>query len=63
MMEGIRRLGIIKITNPKTTNRHTRIIIIGGAAGGAPAAARISRLTEEADILLIEKAKYISYAN
>ena len=40
-----------------------RIIIIGGVAGGATAAARIRRLTEEAEILLIEKGKYISYAN
>ena len=36
-----------------------RIIIIGGVAGGATAAARIRRLTEEAEILLIEKGKYI----
>ena len=62
-MEGIRRLSIIKITNPKKTNQHMRIIIIGGVAGGATAAARIRRLTEEAEILLIEKGKYISYAN
>ena len=40
-----------------------RIIIIGGVAGGATAAARIRRLTEEAEILLIEKGKYISHAN
>ena len=40
-----------------------RIIIIGGVSGGATAAARIRRLTEEAEILLIEKGKYISYAN
>ena len=62
-MEGIRRLGIINITNPKKQNQHMRIIIIGGVAGGATAAARIRRLTEEAEILLIEKGKYISYAN
>ena len=62
-MEGIRRLGISKITNPKKTNQHMRIIIIGGVAGGATAAARIRRLTEEAEILLIEKGKYISDAN
>ena len=63
LMEGIRRLGIAQITNPKKTNQHMRIIIIGGVAGGATAAARIRRLTEEAEILLIEKGKYISYAN
>ena len=34
-----------------------RIIIIGGVAGGATAAARIRRLTEEAERLLVEKGR------
>ena len=38
-------------------------IIIGGVAGGATAAARIRRADECAEIVLIEKGKYISYAN
>jgi len=38
-------------------------IIIGGVAGGATAAARIRRLDEFAEIILLEKGKYISYAN
>ena len=38
-------------------------IIIGGVAGGATAAARIRRADEKAEILLVEKGKYISYAN
>ncbi len=38
-------------------------IIIGGVAGGATAAARIRRIDEKAQIVLIEKGKYISYAN
>ena len=38
-------------------------IIIGGVAGGATAAARIRRMDEFAEILLLEKGKYISYAN
>lgn len=38
-------------------------IIIGGVAGGATAAARIRRSDEQAEIILIEKGKYISYAN
>jgi len=38
-------------------------VIIGGVAGGATAAARIRRLDEFADIILLEKGKYISYAN
>ncbi|MGN0233054.1 MAG: FAD-dependent oxidoreductase [Bacteroidaceae bacterium] len=40
-----------------------RYIIIGGVAGGATAAARIRRLSEEAEIILLEKGAYISYAN
>lgn len=38
-------------------------IIIGGVAGGATAAARIRRADEQAEIVLLEKGKYISYAN
>lgn len=38
-------------------------VIIGGVAGGATAAARIRRADENAEIVLIEKGKYISYAN
>ena len=38
-------------------------IIIGGVAGGATAAARIRRADENAEIVLLDKGKYISYAN
>ena len=38
-------------------------VIIGGVAGGATAAARIRRADESAKIILLEKGKYISYAN
>lgn len=38
-------------------------VIIGGVAGGATAAARIRRVDEGAEIVLLEKGKYISYAN
>ena len=38
-------------------------VIIGGVAGGATAAARIRRVDEFAEIVLLEKGKYISYAN
>lgn len=38
-------------------------VIIGGVAGGATAAARIRRADEMAEIILIEKGEYISYAN
>ena len=35
-----------------------RYIIVGGVAGGATAAARIRRMTEDAEIILFEKGKY-----
>ena len=40
-----------------------KIIIVGGVAGGATAAARIRRNTEKAEIILFEKGAHISYAN
>ena len=40
-----------------------KYIIIGGVAGGATAAARIRRVDEQAEIVLLEKGDYISYAN
>ncbi|MBR5228286.1 MAG: FAD-dependent oxidoreductase [Firmicutes bacterium] len=40
-----------------------KVIIIGGVAGGATAAARIRRLDEKAEIIVFERSGYISYAN
>jgi len=40
-----------------------KIVIVGGVAGGASAAARLRRLDENAEIILFEKGQYISYAN
>ena len=40
-----------------------KIVIIGGVAGGATAAARLRRLSEETQIVIFEKDQYISYAN
>ena len=40
-----------------------KVIIIGGVAGGASAAARLRRLDETAEIVLLERSGYISYAN
>ncbi len=40
-----------------------KIVIVGGVAGGATAAARIRRLDENAEILVFERSGYISYAN
>ena len=44
----------------KKTMKH---VIIGGVAGGATAAARLRRVDETSEIILLEKGKYISYAN
>lgn len=40
-----------------------KVVIIGGVAGGATAAARIRRLDEKAEIVVFERTGYISYAN
>lgn len=46
-----------------TLRKNMKVIIIGGVAGGATTAARIRRVDESAEIILLEKGKYISYAN
>ena len=40
-----------------------KIIIVGGVAGGASCAARLRRLDEKSEILMVEKGPYVSYAN
>ncbi len=40
-----------------------KVVIVGGVAGGATAAARIRRLDEQAEIIVFERSEYISYAN
>jgi NADPH-dependent 2,4-dienoyl-CoA reductase/sulfur reductase-like enzyme/rhodanese-related sulfurtransferase len=40
-----------------------RVIIIGGVAGGASCAARLRRLDESAEIIMVERGPYVSYAN
>ena len=40
-----------------------KVVIVGGVAGGASAAARIRRLDEAAQIIMIERSGYVSYAN
>lgn len=40
-----------------------KTVIIGGVAGGASCAARLRRLQEDAEIIILERGKYISYAN
>jgi NADPH-dependent 2,4-dienoyl-CoA reductase/sulfur reductase-like enzyme/peroxiredoxin family protein/rhodanese-related sulfurtransferase/TusA-related sulfurtransferase len=41
----------------------TRLVIIGGVAGGASAAARARRLDENAEIIVLERGEYVSFAN
>lgn len=41
----------------------TKTIIIGGVAGGASAAARLRRLDEAAEIIILERGEYVSFAN
>jgi tRNA 2-thiouridine synthesizing protein A len=40
-----------------------KIVIIGGVAGGATAAARLRRIDENAKIVMVERGEYISFAN
>jgi NADPH-dependent 2,4-dienoyl-CoA reductase/sulfur reductase-like enzyme/rhodanese-related sulfurtransferase len=40
-----------------------KVIIVGGVAGGASCAARLRRLDEKAEIIMVERGPYISYAN
>ena len=40
-----------------------KVVIIGGVAGGATAAARLRRLDERAEIIILERTGYVSYAN
>ena len=40
-----------------------KVIIVGGVAGGASAAARLRRLDEDSEIIMFERGEYISFAN
>ena len=44
-------------------NGNLKVIIVGGVAGGASCAARLRRLDENAEILMVERGPYVSYAN
>jgi NADPH-dependent 2,4-dienoyl-CoA reductase/sulfur reductase-like enzyme/rhodanese-related sulfurtransferase len=41
----------------------TKILIVGGVAGGASAAARARRLSEDAEIIMFERGEFVSFAN
>lgn len=40
-----------------------KVVIVGGVAGGASAAARLRRLDEHAQIIIFERGEYVSFAN
>ena len=40
-----------------------RVIIVGGVAGGASCAARLRRLDEDAEIVILDRGYYVSFAN
>ncbi len=40
-----------------------KVVIVGGVAAGATAAVRIRRISEMADITILERGNYVSYAN
>jgi NADPH-dependent 2,4-dienoyl-CoA reductase/sulfur reductase-like enzyme/rhodanese-related sulfurtransferase len=40
-----------------------KVLIIGGVAGGASCAARLRRMDEKAEIIMVERGPYVSYAN
>jgi len=50
-------------SQPSTTPPNTRIVIVGGVAGGMSAAARARRLDEDAEIVVLEQGAYVSFAN
>ena len=51
------------MSNISTEGRPTRIVIVGGVAGGASAAARARRLDEQASIVVFERGGEASFAN
>ena len=42
---------------------HVKVIIVGGVAGGASCAARLRRVDEKAEIIMVERGPHVSYAN
>ena len=62
-------LSVERLTRQATRNpqadprQRMKVIIVGGVAGGASCAARLRRLDENAEILMVERGPYVSYAN
>jgi NADPH-dependent 2,4-dienoyl-CoA reductase/sulfur reductase-like enzyme/rhodanese-related sulfurtransferase len=48
---------------PNGKNGNLKVIIVGGVAGGASCAARLRRLDEHAEIIMVERGPFVSYAN
>ena len=62
--DGSHRAGAPFVGNHgRERERHMKVIIVGGVAGGASCAARLRRLDEKAEILMVERGPYVSYAN
>ncbi len=53
----------IAISNLEELNMGTKLVIVGGVAGGATAGARARRVSEDAEIVIFERGEYISFAN
>ena len=47
----------------KSKTASMKVVIVGGVAGGASCAARLRRLDEKAEIVMVERGPYVSYAN
>lgn len=47
----------------RRSDTEMKVVIVGGVAGGATAAARIRRLDEQAEVIVFERSGYVSYAN
>ena len=47
----------------KEQSKKPRILIVGGVAGGASCAARVRRLSEDAEIIIFERGPFVSFAN
>ena len=54
---------MINLKRGKQGAKIMKVIIVGGVAGGASCAARLRRLDEKAEILMVERGPYVSYAN
>ncbi len=56
-------LAVLSSTGSAQRKDKMKVIIVGGVAGGASCAARLRRLDEKAEIIMVERGPYVSYAN